>query len=65
MARFDETVLHPVTKKQGQNVVHIGGKIERIRRLRGMTQTQLGGSLGVSKQAISKMEQTEQLDDEG
>ncbi len=46
------------------NVVHIGRKIERIRRLRGMTQTQLGDSLGISKQAISKMEQTEQLDDQ-
>ena len=46
------------------NVLHIGRKIERIRRLRGMTQTELGDSLGVSKQAISKMEQTEQLDDE-
>src|SRR5215831_6136410 len=46
------------------NALHIGRKIERIRRLRGMTQTELGGTLGISKQAVSKMEQTEQMDDE-
>ena len=46
------------------NMLHIGRKIERIRRLRGMTQTDLGTALGISKQAVSKMEQTEKLDDE-
>ncbi len=46
------------------NMLHIGRKIERVRRLRGLTQTELGEALGISKQAISKMEQTEQLDDE-
>jgi transcriptional regulator with XRE-family HTH domain len=46
------------------NMLHIGRKIERIRRLRGMTQSELGDALGVSKQAISKMEQTEKMDDE-
>lgn len=46
------------------NVVHIGRKIERVRRLRGMTQTDLGDILGVTKQAISKMEQTEKIDDD-
>ena len=44
--------------------VHLGRKIERVRRLRGMTQTELGELLGVTKQAISKMEQTEKLNDE-
>lgn len=43
------------------NMLHIGRKIERIRRLRGMTQTQLGDALGITKQAVSKMEQTEKL----
>lgn len=52
-----ETVNH-------SNMLHIGRKIERIRRLRGMSQTELGELLDVTKQAISKMEQTEQLDDE-
>lgn len=42
--------------------VHLGKKIERIRLLRGMTQADLGELLGVSKQAISKMEQTEKID---
>lgn len=46
------------------NALHIGRKIERIRRLRGMTQTDLGELLGVTKQAISKMEQTEKVEDE-
>ncbi|HHV85149.1 MAG TPA: helix-turn-helix domain-containing protein [Petrimonas sp.] len=44
--------------------VHLGRKIERVRRLRGMTQTELGELLGVTRQAISKMEQTEKLNDE-
>jgi transcriptional regulator with XRE-family HTH domain len=51
-----ETVNHT-------NVLHMGRKIERVRRLRGMTQTELGEVLGISKQAVSKMEQTEDLDD--
>ena len=46
------------------NSSHLGRKIERIRRLRGMTQTDLGEILGVTKQAISKMEQAEKIDDE-
>ena len=46
------------------NSSHLGRKIERIRRLRGMTQTDLGEMLGVTKQAISKMEQAEKIDDE-
>lgn len=45
------------------NAVHIGRKIERVRRLRGMTQTDLGNLLGITKQAVSKMEQLEKLDD--
>lgn len=46
------------------DMLHIGRKIERVRRLRGMTQTELGEVLGISKQAVSKIEQTEQMDDE-
>ncbi len=46
------------------NTLHIGRKIERIRRLRGMTQTELGELLGVTKQAVSKMEQTGKMDGE-
>jgi|SRR5690554_2701060 len=43
---------------------HIGKKIERVRRLRGMSQTELGDLLGVSKQAVSKMEHTKKINDE-
>ena len=50
--------------KNYDNVVHIGRKIERIRRLRGMTQSELANTLGVTRQAVSKMEQTEKMDDE-
>lgn len=32
------------------NALHIGRKIERVRRLRGMTQTDLGDLLGITKQ---------------
>lgn len=46
------------------NNLHIGRKIERIRRLRGMTQSDLADILGVTKQAVSKMVQTEQMEDE-
>lgn len=43
---------------------HIGRKIEKVRLLRGFTQTELGERLGgISKQAISKLEQTEVIDD--
>ena len=50
--------------KDYTNIVHMGRKIERVRRLRGMTQTELGEALHISKQAVSKMEQTEQIDDQ-
>lgn len=43
---------------------HKGRKIERIRKLRGLTQTDLGGKLGITKQAISKLEQSEKINDE-
>lgn len=46
------------------NNLHLGRKIERIRRLRGMMQSDLGELLGVTKQAISKMEQPEKIDDD-
>lgn len=45
-------------------MLHMGRKIERIRRLRGITQTELGETLGITKQAVSKMEQTEKIEGE-
>jgi len=45
------------------NTLHLGRKIERVRRLRGMTQTDLGDALKITKQAVSKLEQTDKIDD--
>lgn len=45
------------------NAFHMGRKIEKVRLLRGMTQAELGDLLGVTKQAVSKIEQTEKFDD--
>jgi transcriptional regulator with XRE-family HTH domain len=47
-----------------QQHMHIGRKIERIRILRGIKQETLAASLGISQQAVSRMESSEQVDDE-
>ncbi|MVN90503.1 helix-turn-helix domain-containing protein [Mucilaginibacter aquatilis] len=44
--------------------IHIGRKISRIRELRGMKQDALAAQLGISQQAISKIEQSENVEDE-
>ena len=44
--------------------MHIGRKISRIRELKGMKQETLAASMGVSQQAISKLEQSEHVDDD-
>jgi transcriptional regulator with XRE-family HTH domain len=44
--------------------IHLGRKVERVRHLRGITQTELGELLGITKQAVSKIEQTEKINDE-
>ena len=46
------------------DTMHIGRKISRIRELKGMKQETLAHSMGVSQQAISKLEQREEVDDE-
>jgi transcriptional regulator with XRE-family HTH domain len=43
---------------------HIGRKIERIRELRGMKQETLAAALGISQQAVSKMEASENVDED-
>ncbi|MBB5620972.1 transcriptional regulator with XRE-family HTH domain [Pedobacter cryoconitis] len=45
------------------NKVHIGRKISRIREIRGIKQDYLAIELGVSQQTISKIEQSEDVDD--
>lgn len=41
---------------------HIGKKISRIRDLRGVKQEELANGLGISQQAVSKIEQSEDVD---
>ncbi|CAH0137482.1 MULTISPECIES: helix-turn-helix domain-containing protein [unclassified Pedobacter] len=48
---------------QKPNRTHIGRKISRIRELRGMKQESLATALGISQQAISKLEQSEEIED--
>lgn len=43
---------------------HIGRKIGRIRELRGMKQETLAEKLGISQQAVSKIEQSEKIEDD-
>lgn len=42
---------------------HIGRKIRGVRELRGLTQEYVADSLKISKQAVSKIEQSESVDD--
>ncbi|WP_144603932.1 helix-turn-helix domain-containing protein [Algoriphagus algorifonticola] len=46
------------------NKQHIGKKIERIRILKGIKQETVAAELGVTQGAISRMEQSEDIDDE-
>jgi len=45
-------------------LLHIGRKIERVRKLRGLTQEDVGTGLGITKQAVSKLEQSESIEEE-
>lgn len=45
------------------NKVHIGRKISRIREIRGIKQDYLAIELGVSQQTVSKIEQSEEVED--
>lgn len=44
--------------------LHIGRKISRIRELRNMKQESLAAELGISQQAVSKIEQTAEVEEE-
>ncbi|MFT4152356.1 helix-turn-helix domain-containing protein [Parafilimonas sp.] len=46
------------------NNKHMGLKIGSVRRLVGITQLELAQRMHITKQAISKLEQTENIDDE-
>ncbi len=45
-------------------MLHKGRKIERVRKLRGWTQAELGDKLGITKQAVSKLEQADNIGDD-
>jgi len=45
------------------STIHLGRKISRLRELRGMKQEALAEQLGISQQAISKIEQSEHVED--
>ncbi|AZA88160.1 XRE family transcriptional regulator [Chryseobacterium shandongense] len=45
------------------NKVHLGRKISSIRDIRGIKQDFLANALGVSQQTISKIEQSEEIED--
>lgn len=47
-----------------ETALHIGRKISRIRELRGMKQEALALELGISQQAVSKIEQSAEVEDE-
>lgn len=44
--------------------LHIGRKIGRIRELKGMKQEALASALGISQQAVSKIEQSADVEDD-
>lgn len=44
--------------------LHIGRNIERVRKLRGFTQEFVSKSLNISKQAVSLIEQSEQIEED-
>jgi transcriptional regulator with XRE-family HTH domain len=44
--------------------LHIGRKISKIRELRGIKQEALASELGISQQAVSKIEQSADVDEE-
>lgn len=46
------------------DIMHLGRKISRIREIKGMKQETLANVLGVSQQTVSKLEQSEHIDDD-
>lgn len=44
--------------------IHIGRKIGRIRELRGIKQEYLASELGISQQSVSKLEQSETIEED-
>ncbi|MDN3551578.1 helix-turn-helix domain-containing protein [Mucilaginibacter aquaedulcis] len=47
-----------------ESTLHIGRKISKLRELRGMKQEALAAALGISQQAISKIEQSPDVEED-
>ncbi|OCX54193.1 transcriptional regulator [Mucilaginibacter sp. PPCGB 2223] len=47
-----------------ESTLHLGKKISRMRELRGMKQETLAAELGISQQAVSKIEQSPDVEDD-
>lgn len=47
----------------GEPTLHIGRKISKIRELKGIKQETLAMELGISQQAVSKIEQSSEVED--
>jgi transcriptional regulator with XRE-family HTH domain len=47
-----------------ETTLHLGKKISRMRELRGMKQETLAAELGISQQAVSKIEQSADVEDD-
>lgn len=53
--------MDTVTKKDS---IHLGRKVSRMRELLGVKQETLATELGITQQAVSKLEQSEKIDDD-
>lgn len=43
--------------------IHLGRRVEQVRTLKGITQSQLGEHIGVTKQSVSKIERSESINE--
>jgi transcriptional regulator with XRE-family HTH domain len=57
-------IFEPMETSAKPSNNHIGRKISRLRELRGIKQEHLASELGVSQQTVSRMEQSEVLEDD-
>jgi transcriptional regulator with XRE-family HTH domain len=55
---FQTTIAFSIFKVWQKPPTHLGKKISRLRELRGMKQETLAEQLGISQQAVSKIEQS-------
>jgi len=57
-------IIHQINKNTYNDTTNIGQKIEGVRRFLRVSQTELGSSLGITKQAVSKMERAKKMEDD-